>query len=207
LTGKTAMDMLFAEKKELWQSPGPLACSETIQLRTDKYATASYRCNRYSVPDSLVGHFVDAKVFSHKIEFYHENQMVATHVRDYGKHQWIIAIEHYLCTFNQKPGALEGSVALSRSSYLKQLYQQFYLNHQRDFIDLLHYCNRYRVSGEKLETAVSRIAGSCPKGVDTEKITAVLGNKTASTQIMPTSNNETLSMAKKQLQQAATLFS
>jgi len=207
LTGKTAMDMFSVEKKQLWNSPGPLACSEAIQLRTDKYATASYRCNRYSVPDNLVGHFVDAKVFSHKIEFYYENKMVATHARDYGKHQWIIAIEHYLCTFNKKPGALQGSVALSRSSYLKQLYQKFYLNRPRDFIDLLHYCNRYRVSGEKLETAVSRIAGTCPRGVDTEKITAVLGNKTASPGTMPPRNNETMSMAKKQLQQVANLFS
>ena len=207
LTGKTAMDMFSVEKKELWKAPDPLACSEAVQLRTDKYATVSYRCNRYSVPDNLVGCFVDAKVFSQKIEFYHENQMVASHVRDYGKHQWIIAIEHYLNTFNKKPGALQGSVALSRSSYLKGLYQQFYLNRPRDFIDLLHYCYRYRISGEKLETVVSRIAGSCPKGVDTEKITAILGNKTASSGTIPSGNNETMSMAKKQLQQVATLFS
>jgi len=207
LTGKTAADMFVAEKKELWQSPGPLACSEAIQLRADKYATVSFRCNRYSVPDNLVGHFVDAKVFSHKIEFYHENSLVATHTRDYGNHQWIISIEHYLSTFHKKPGALQGSVALSRSSYLKQLYGQFYANSQRDFIDLLHYCNKHRISGEELETAVSRITGTCPQGVETEKITAVLGNKTALQGKLPTKATETMGMAKKQLQQAAALFS
>jgi len=207
LTGKTAADMFVAEKKELWQSPGPLACSEAIQLRADKYATVSFRCNRYSVPDNLVGHFVDAKVFSHKIEFYHENSLVATHTRDYGNHQWIISIEHYLGTFHKKPGALPGSVALSRSSYLKQLYGQFYANSQRDFIDLLHYCSKHRISGEELETAVSRITGTCPQGVGTEKITAILGNKNASQRTMHTGSNETMAMAKRQLQQVATLFS
>jgi len=207
LTGKTAIEMFAAEKKELLQVPGPLACSEVEQLRADKYATASYRCNRYSVPDNLVGHFVDAKVFSHKIEFYHKNRLVATHDRDYGKHQWVVDIEHYLYTFNKKPGALKGSVALARSSYLKQLYQQFYLNRPRDFIDLLHYCHRHRISGERLETAVSRIAGTCPQGVDTEKITAILGNKTTSQETLPISATETMGMAKKQLQQAAALFS
>lgn len=206
LTGKTALEMFAAEKKELWQAPGPLACSEAAQLRADKYATVSYRCNRYSVPDNLVGYFVDAKVFSHKIEFYHENSLVASHSRDYGKQQWIISIEHYLGTFAKKPGALKGSVALARSSYLKQLYQQFYLNRPRDFIDLLHYCQRYRVSGEKLETAVSRITSTCTKGVDTEKITAVLGNKTVSQQALHHEATETMDMAKKQLQQVAALF-
>lgn len=207
LTGKTAMEMFATEKKELWQITGPLACSESAQLRTDKYATVSYRCNRYSVPDSLVGHFVDAKVFSHKIEFYHNNKLVASHARDYGNHQWVIDIEHYLHTFNKKPGALKGSVALARSSYLKQLYQQFYLNRPRDFIDLLHYCHRHRVSGERLETAVSRIAGTCPLGVDTEKITAILGNKITPQEILPVNTTETMGMAKKQLQQVADLFS
>lgn len=207
LTGKTAVEMFAVEKKELWQVPGPLACSESEQLRADKYATLSYRCNRYSVPDSLVGDFIDAKIFSHKIEFYHKNSLVATHARDYGKHQWVIDIGHYLYTFNKKPGALKGSVALARSSYLKQLYQQFYLNRPRDFIDLLHYCHRHRVSGERLETAVSRIAGTCPRGVDTEQITAILGNKTSSQEILPVSATETMGMAKKQLQQVAALFS
>jgi len=207
LTGKTAMDMFAAEKEELWQLPGPLACSEAIQLRADKYATVSYRCNRYSVPDNLVGHFISAKVFSHKIEFYHENELVATHARDYGNHQWIISIEHYLGTFHKKPGALEGSVALSRSNYLKQLYQQFYINRPRDFIDLLHYCHKHRVGGEELETAVSRIAMTCSQGVETEKITAILGNKNAPQQTMPAEATETMGMAKKQLQQAAALFS
>ncbi len=206
LTGKTAMDMFAAEKGELWQSPGPLACSEAIQLRADKYATVSYRCNRYSVPDNLVGHFIDAKVFSHKIELYHENELVASHIRDYGNHQWIISIEHYLDTFHKKPGALQGSVALSRSNYLKQLYGQFYANNQRDFIDLLHYCQKHRVGGEELETAVSRITMTCPQGVETEKITAILGNKNVLQETMHPGSNEIMIMAKKQLQQVANLF-
>lgn len=112
LTGKTAMAMFADEKDVLWQSPGTLACSDTCQLRVDKYATISLSTSRYSVPDKLVGCFVDVKMYSHKIEIYYNNTLIANHLRNYGKHQWIIDIEHYLDTFKKKPGALHSSVAI-----------------------------------------------------------------------------------------------
>jgi len=63
-----------------------------VQLRVDKYATISYCTNRYSVSDKLVGCFVDVKVFSNTLEAYNQNKLVASHQRDYGKHQWIISM-------------------------------------------------------------------------------------------------------------------
>jgi hypothetical protein len=116
------------KKALLWQHSGPLACSDSAQLRVDKYATISHCTNRYSVSEKLVGCFVDVKIFSNTIEAYYENKPVGSHQRDYGKHQWVIDIEHYLDTLRQKPGALNGSVALTCRPYLKKLYQQFYTN-------------------------------------------------------------------------------
>jgi len=206
LTGRTAMEMFADEKKLLWQYTGPLACSDSIQLRVDKYATISYCTNRYSVSDKLVGCFVDVKVSSNTIEAYNQNKLVASHQRDYGKHQWIISIEHYLDTLRQKPGALDGSAALTCSPYLKKLYLQFYTDAPRDFIDLLHYCCQYKISAENLEATVSRLVGLCTQGITTEKLTALLGNKPREEAIPVALNNQTAYMAQEQLRQVTALM-
>jgi transposase-like protein len=206
LTGRSAMEMFADEKKLLWQHTGPLACSGSEQLRVDKYATISYCTNRYSVSDKLVGCFVDVKVFSHKLEVYFENKLIASHQRDYGKHQWIISIEHYLDTLRQKPGALNGSVALTCSPYLKKLYQQFYLSTPRDFIDLLHYCHQNKISEENLEATVTRLVGLCTQSVTTEKLTALLGNKPREESKPVAVNNQTAYLAQKQLKQITALM-
>ncbi len=200
------MEMFGDEKGLLWQYTGPLACSDSEQLRVDKYATISYCTNRYSVSEKLVGCFVDVKIFGNTVEVYFENKLVASHQRDYGKHVWIICIEHYLDTLRQKPGALNGSVALSCSPYLKKLYQQFYLGAPRDFIDLLHYCRQHIISEENLEATVSRLVGLCPQGITTEKLTALLGNKPGEDAKPVAVNNQTAYMAQEQLKQVTALL-
>jgi transposase len=206
LTGRTAMEMFADEKGYLWQYNGALACSDSQQLRVDKYATISYCTNRYSVSEKRVGSFVDVKVFSGKIEVYFENEQIACHRRNYGKHQWIISIEHYLNTLRQKPGALNGSVALACSPYLKKLYQQFYMNAPRDFIDLLHYCRENKISEEKLEATVLRLVGFCPQNVTTEKLMALLGNKPMEESKPMVANNQITYLAQNQLKQITALM-
>jgi len=206
LTGRTANEMFADEKDLLWQYTGLLACSDSEQLRVDKYATISYCTNRYSVSDKLVGCFVDVKVLSHKIEVYFENKPVGSHQRDYGKHQWVIDIEHYLDTLRQKPGALNGSVALTCSPYLEKLYQQFYLSAPRDFIDLLHYCRQNKISEENLEATVSRLVSLCTQSITTEKLTALLGNKPREDAKPVAINNQTAYLAQEQLKQVTALL-
>ena len=206
LTGRTAIEMFSDEKGLLWQHTGPLACSDSAQLRVDKYATVSLLTNRYSVSEKLVGCFVDVKIFSNTIEAYFENKQVASHQRDYGKHQWTIDIEHYLDTLRQKPGALDGSVALTCRPYLKQLYLQFYTEAPRDFIDLLHYCRQHKISEEKLEATVTRLVGLCPQSITTEKLTALLGNKPKEDAKPVGLNNQTAYLAKEQLKQVTALL-
>jgi transposase len=206
LTGRTAMEMFADEKDLLWQYSGALACSDSAQLRVDKYATISYCTNRYSVSEKLVGCFVDVKIFSNTIEAYFENKQVASHQRDYGMHKWVISIEHYLDTLRQKPGALNGSVALTCRPYLKQLYQQFYTDAPRDFIDLLHYCRQHKISEENLEGTVLRLVGLCTQSVTTEKLTALLGNKPREDAKPVAVNNQTVYLAQDQLKQVTALL-
>ncbi len=206
LTGRTAVEMFADEKDTLWQFSGPLACSDSVQLRVDKYATISYCTNRYSVSEKLVGCFVDLKIFSNSIEAYFENKQVGSHKRDYGKHQWVISIEHYLDTLKKKPGALNGSVALACRPYLKQLYQQYYTNAPRDFIDLLHYCRQHKISEDTLQSTVLRLVDLCGQSITTEKLTALLGNKPEENAKPVAANNKTAYLAQEQLKQVTALL-
>ncbi len=177
-TGKSATEMFVEEKAVLGRLPlSPLVCSEQIQLRVDKYATISYRTNRYSVPDHLVGRFVDVNILSHQLEVYYGNKKVAGHKRSFQKHHWIVDIEHYLSTFKQKPGALSESLALASNVYLKELYLQYFHTEPRNFIELLEYCRNNKVSNEKLEESINRLLVKGNRGINTEKLRALLGNK------------------------------
>ncbi len=205
LTGKTASEMFLEEKAIMPVVAEPLNCWDIEQLRVDKYSTFSYRTNRYSVPDNLVGLFIDAKIFSHKLEVYYDNKLLAVHTRNYNKHQWIISIAHYLDTFKRKPGALAGSMALVSNNYLKRLYEDYFKGVPRDFIDLLHYCYQHQVGDEKLEATVCRLMECCAQNITTEKIKALLGNKGGNYTVFP-ANTETTSMAKEQIMKAASLL-
>lgn len=178
-TGKTA-DELFGEEKKVLGNlpPSKLICSEQVQLRVDKYATISYRTNRYSVADHLVGRFVDVHIQSSKIQIYYQNKYICTHKRGFSKQQWIVNIEHYLSTFRKKPGALANSLALASNTYLKQLYQQHFCDEPRDFINLLSYCRDNKVTDGQLENAVKQLLSQARGNITTEMLFALLGNKT-----------------------------
>lgn len=177
LTGKSANEMFAEEKKHLIEHTEILAFSDYEQLRVDKYATISYRTNRYSVSDKLVGRFVDVKIYSSKIEVFYDNRFVARHERAYGKHQWVITIEHYLDTFKRKPGALPGSLALASREHLKRIYDKWFTAAPRDFIELLHYCQQNQIEDIHLATTVERLTNNGSNDVTSEKLIALLGNK------------------------------
>lgn len=203
-TGQTASELFVQEAKQLAPTPPKLACSEQIQLRVDKYATVCYRTNRYSVPDHLVGQFIDAKISSRQCHIYYNNELLATHQRTYKKHKWVIELEHYLRTFKQKPGALSGSVALASNAYLQKLYNAYFINEPREFIDLLAYCQKHKITDEKLESSVGRLFKSGVRQITAQKLTALLGNKQSD--FKPVNYNQITKMAKDQLSQITALM-
>lgn len=178
LTGKTACELFEEEKECLRPSLSPMECSEMEVLRVDTYATISYKTNRYSVPERLVGQFVEIKASSDKIVAYHENKQVAGHARSYGKHQWNINIAHYLDTFQQKPGALANSTALISNNYLKGIYDQHFKHDPRAFIDLLQYCYGKKIDQNRLAATLDKIqANHLGKQLNVEAVMALLGNQ------------------------------
>jgi len=204
LSGKTATQLFSDEKKVLLSAPTKLVCAEQVQLRVDKYATISYKTNRYSVPDYLVGQFIDVGILSHQIRIYHDNRIIASHKRSYKTHEWIIAIGHYLDTFKQKPGALSGSVALASSGYLKLLYNEYFNDEPRAFIELLDYCHKNKITNQRLEESVAAILDTGGSQISSEKIKVLLGNKTTSFKAVYC--NQTTTLAQEQLAKVSSLM-
>ncbi|TLP72869.1 transposase [Maribacter sp. ACAM166] len=206
-TSKTAMELFEKEKTQLFPCLGALECAEGMELRTDKYATISYKGNRYSVPETLVGKFVWVKRFSNRLEVYHKDTylLVATHELHNGSHGWVINIVHYLETFKRKPGALPNSVALISDVYLKEIYTTHFAASPRDFIALLTYLKTHQIKNEALKDTLKRIT-RIGKKVTVEALKALLGN----TQNPFTDNaivlDKTTQLAKEQLAQISKLL-
>ena len=205
LTGKSGLELFSEEQETLGRLPlSEPVCAEQIQLRVDKYSTISYSANRYSVPDHLVGQFVDVSILSNELHIYYQNDKVSVHKRSFDKHGWSVNIEHYLSTFKRKPGALAGSLALAGNAYLKHLYQTHFSEDPRSFIDLLTYCRDNRITEEKMEESVKRLLTTGNGQLTTEKLRALLGNKEASFQQLA---EDTICItARKQLSVLSTLM-
>lgn len=196
LTGKTSDELFSEEQPLLYKNSSALAFSESTPCKVDKYSTICFGTNHYSVPERLIGEEVDVKVYSKKLEVFHSNSLVANHERNFGRQQWLISIEHYLETFKRKPGALNSSVALVSSPYLKHLYDDYFSAAPRDFIELLQFCIRFNVAQQKLEDTVKLLLSLCTHSITTEKITAILGNKTTDTACIVADKSETANHSK-----------
>src|SRR5690606_21590956 len=177
LTGKTAIELLGDEKKVLPAAPIPQESAEGGSRRVDKYATVSYKANRYSVPDHLVGSFITVQVKTDQLELFDDQQGVALHIRSYDKHEWIVDLNHYLETFKRKPRALGGSVALASSKYLKELFEAHFQDTPREFINLLSYCRHHEITDHRLSEVVERLHQSGVRQITAAKIEVLLGNK------------------------------
>jgi len=72
----------------------------------DAKALATVRTNRYSVPASLAGLKIRARIGALEISFWHDGRQVASHERLPGRHQISAKLDHYLELLARKPGAL-----------------------------------------------------------------------------------------------------
>jgi transposase len=86
--------------------------SEQATPRVDSKALATVRTNRYSVPASLAGLKVTARIAAGEITFFHDGALVARHERLQTKNGVSAQLDHYLELLQNKPGALARSLAL-----------------------------------------------------------------------------------------------
>jgi transposase len=140
--GKSPFDKLEIEKEYLLPLKPTYDVSETAECRISKYSFAKVEQNSYSVPDYLVGKFVNARIFSEEIKFYYKENLIARHERSYKNHDCKLNINHYLTTLERKPGALKSSLALKTlAPEIQKIYNNFYndnsIRKSKEFIELL----------------------------------------------------------------------
>ncbi|MEA1937219.1 MAG: IS21 family transposase, partial [Patescibacteria group bacterium] len=178
LKNRTANELFEIEKPYLYESKIPYKCFNDEYSKVDKYSTIILYGNRYSVPDFLVGKLLDVKVFAEKIDVYYKAELVCSHTRSYGAHTWTLDINHYLTTLFRKPGALKGSMVFSQlSSWIKNIYKEYFIDESKDFIELLQYCKNNEISFETIKKAIKRVKQITPSDITKDKLLAVMNKE------------------------------
>lgn len=138
LQNQSPLEILNQEMPYLIPLKPPYDASRRVEARVNKYSVINIDQNKYSVPDYLVGKFVDVKIYPDIIEIYYKNSKIAKHKRSYLTHYWNVDINHFIHTLKKKPGALHSSVGRQQlSPELQEIYQEYYINNPRGFIELL----------------------------------------------------------------------
>jgi uncharacterized protein YehS (DUF1456 family) len=172
---RSAAEMINEEQKHFYKVQTPYKCFVSETAKVDKYATITYMGNRYSVPDSMVGRMVDLKIFAEQLVVYQNNKLIHKHVRSYGAHTWTLELSHYIYTLLRKPGAIKNSVALQQADgYLTKLYAGRFIGEEKQFIELLHYCDKHEIPITKLKKAVDKVSKLTEHDVSKDKIIAIL---------------------------------
>lgn len=75
----------------------------------DHYSTVKVDGNRYSVPTDYAGLKVNVQLGVDRLSIYHEQRLIAGHVRVFGKGKWQLDPFHYLKLLSQKTQAFDSA--------------------------------------------------------------------------------------------------
>ena len=125
------------EKLHLKKSKEPLELANILSSVVNKYAFVQIENNFYSVPEYLVGKTVTSKIYYDKILIYSNYEFVCEHKKINGIKKISADIRHYLKTLSQKPGALKNSYVLKSNPILKYIYNRYYTQKPKQFIQLI----------------------------------------------------------------------
>ena len=123
------------ERKHLLPYRPPLELAAICEARVNPSSLISVDTVFYSVPEYLVGKRVIVKKYHNEIRVYAGNELVCKHKRLLGNGKMQIDIYHYLNTLRKKPGAVKNSVALKSIPRLKALFDTYYSQQPRKFIE------------------------------------------------------------------------
>ena len=167
--GRSGQSMLQEEKGYLLPLPPKYDTARICERRIGKYSCFEIDSCFYSVPDCYVGQFVFVKAYPQRIIAYYREEEIAVHRRRFGQFEWSIKIEHYRQTFIKKPGALANSLALMQAApELKEIYTDYYIGSEKDFIELLGIISEYSL--DKVKEAIEKLVSINPLSINTDKI-------------------------------------
>jgi len=120
-------------------------CLQEIR-HINKYNQISVDANWYSVPESYRYPTISIKLYTDHLELwdFRAEKKIATHPRLFEKNRYCLDLFHYLDTLRQKSKALNGSVVLYQAHQtLQSLYEKYFQQKPKDFIDLLLVCREH----------------------------------------------------------------
>jgi len=85
------------------------ACVIRPAAAVDKYQTAAFDSNRYSVPRQFAFQMVTVKGYVDQVVVVSGSELIATHARSMERGTMVTDPIHYLATLDRKPGALDHS--------------------------------------------------------------------------------------------------
>jgi len=169
-TGKRPVDMFAEEKNCLQFLPvAPYDIAVIKQIRASRQFRVTIDSNRYSVPAQLAGVRLTAKLYPDRVCFYHDNQLVARHVRSYDRRQDFEDPDHPKVLLAQRKKAKNQKIFmrfLSLSEKSQQYYRQLEqrrmnpLHHIRQIVALSEIYSKEQVA-LAIEDAFSFAAFSC----------------------------------------------
>jgi hypothetical protein len=132
-TGRRPVDMFAEEKQSLQPLPiGPYDIGVVKQARASRQFRVTIDTNRYSVPAQLAGVGLTVKLYPDRLCFYHENKLVARHVRSYDRRQDYEHPDHPKVLLAQRRRARDQKIFmrfLSLSGKAQEYYRQ--MEHRR----------------------------------------------------------------------------
>jgi len=127
-TGKRPVDMFAEEKQSLQLLPiEPYDVGVVKQARASRQFRVTIDTNRYSVPAQLAGVGLTVKLYQDRFCFYHENKLVARHVRSYDRRQDYEHPDHPKVLLAQRRRARDQKIFmrfLSLSGKAQEYYRQ-----------------------------------------------------------------------------------
>jgi transposase len=158
----------------------------TQPAQIDKYQTARFDRNRYSVPRTCAFRTTTVKGYIDRVEVVDHGQVVARHARSYGRDQLVLEPLHYLATLERRPAALDHAPVLRHwplPESFTQLRQALETRHGpigggRHYVRVLQLLAEHpkeRVQ-QAVETCLRRDEWHAERiGAETRRLTAVAG--------------------------------
>ena len=127
-TGKKPVEMFAEEKRSLQPlSVEPYDIGVVRQARASRQFRVTIDTNRYSVPAQLAGVGLTVKLYPDRLCFYHENKLVARHVRSYDRRKDYEHPDHPKVLLAQRKKARDQKIFmrfLSLSDKSQEYYRQ-----------------------------------------------------------------------------------
>jgi len=169
-TGNRPVDMFHEEKNFLQPLPvEPYDIGVINQMRASRQFRVTIDTNRYSVPAQLAGVRLTTKMYPDRICFYHENKLVARHVRSYDRRQDFEHPDHPKELLSQRKKARDQKIFMrfltlsdKAQEYYRQLEQRRMnpFHHIRQIVALSEIYSKEQVA-MAIEDAFSFAAFSC----------------------------------------------